>query len=84
MIARNIAPGLLRRFRIESIVSHDRELLERVKSEAKNRSYPSGKYTIVGRDRDPEMIRIALGNAMRAGVQDDIRFEVGDYLTYEL
>jgi len=26
------------------------------------------------------MIRIALGNAMRAGVQDDIVFEVGDYL----
>jgi len=26
------------------------------------------------------MIRIAHGNAMRAGVQYDIRFEVGDYL----
>ncbi len=26
------------------------------------------------------MIRIALGNALRAGVQDDIVFEVGDFL----
>lgn len=80
MIARNIAPGLMRHFRIESLISHKKELFMEVKSEAKWKSYPSGKYTIIGRDRDPEMIRIANGNAMRAWVQDDIVFEVGDYL----
>lgn len=80
MMARNIAPGLMRHFRIESLISHDRELLSEVKSEAKTKSYPSGKYTIIWRDKDPEMIRIALGNAMRAWVQDDIKFEVSDYL----
>jgi putative N6-adenine-specific DNA methylase len=83
MIARNIAPGLMRHFRIESLVSHNKELLAEVKTEAKAKSYPSGKYTIIGRDRDSEMIRIALGNAMRAGVQDDIRFEVMDFLKDE-
>jgi len=35
MIARNIAPGLMRRFRIESLVSHNKELLAEVKTEAK-------------------------------------------------
>lgn len=79
MIARNIAPGLMRHFRIESLISHNKELLTEVKTEAKAKSYPSGKYTIIGRDIEPEMIRIAHGNAMRAGVQDDIVFEVGNY-----
>jgi 23S rRNA G2445 N2-methylase RlmL len=80
MMARNIAPGLMRHFRIESLISHNKELFADVKTEAKGKAYPSGKYTIIGRDRDSEMIRIALGNALRAGVQDDIVFEVGDYL----
>lgn len=84
MMARNIAPWLMRHFRIESLISHDRELLETVKTEARWRIYPSGKYTIIWRDRDPEMIRIALGNAMRAGVQDDIVFEVWDYLNSQI
>jgi len=66
MIARNIAPGLMRHFRIESLISHNKELFAEVKTEAKSKSYPSGKYTIIGRDIEPEMIRIALGNAMRA------------------
>ena len=70
----------MRHFRIESLISHNKELFAEVKTEAKSKSYPSGKYTIIGRDRDSEMIRIAMGNAMRAGVQDDIVFEVGDYL----
>jgi len=35
MIARNIAPGLMRHFRIESLVSHNKELLGEVKTEAK-------------------------------------------------
>ena len=47
MIARNIAPGLLRKFRLESLPCHDRELLDTVKTEAKSKSYPSGKYTII-------------------------------------
>ncbi len=80
MIARNIAPGLMRRFRVEALVSHNKDILTEVKTEAKWKSYPSGKYTIIGRDRDPEMIRIALGNALRAWVGEDIRFEVGNYL----
>jgi len=80
MIARNIAPGIQRHFRIESLPFHDRTLFETVKSEAKNKSYPSGKYQIYASDIDPEMIRIAQENAKRAGVEKDIIFEVGNFL----
>lgn len=80
MIARNIAPGLQRHFRIEPLPFHDRSLFELVKTEARNKSYPSGKYQVYASDIDPEMIRIARENAERAGVGEDIVFEVGNFL----
>ena len=66
MIARNIAPGLARHFRIESLPCHDRELLATVRTQATTKSYPSGKYKIHASDIDPEMVRIAKKNAERA------------------
>ena len=81
MIARNIPPGLTRHFRVESLPFHDRSLFELVKTEAKSKSYPSGKYRVYASDIDPEMIRIARENADRAGVGEDIVFEVKDFLS---
>lgn len=66
MIARNIAPGLARHFRIESLPCHDKELLAGVRTRAAAKSYPSGKYKIYASDIDPEMVRIARKNAERA------------------
>ena len=75
MIARNIAPGLMRHFKIESLPFFERENLERAKKEAKEKIYPSGSYTLIGKDRDISMIQIAESNAKKAGVSADIRFE---------
>jgi 23S rRNA G2445 N2-methylase RlmL len=66
MIARNIAPGLARHFRIESLPCHDKELLAGVRTRGTAKSYPSGKYKIYASDIDPEMVRIARKNAERA------------------
>jgi putative N6-adenine-specific DNA methylase len=59
MMARNIAPGLQRKYRIEELKFHDSELLQKVRDNALTKIYPSGKYTITASDIDPEMIQIA-------------------------
>ena len=66
MIARNIAPGLFRSFRIEELPFHDTDLLEKVRKRAEEKIYPSGSYTLIGQDIDPDMIRISEENARRA------------------
>lgn len=80
MIARNIAPGLFRSFRIEELPFFDEEILENTRTEAEKKIYPSGKYTVLASDIDPEMVRIAEENARRAGVAGDIRFSVSNFL----
>jgi putative N6-adenine-specific DNA methylase len=81
MIARNIAPGLARHFRVEELRFHNSELLQQVQDTARSKIYPSGKYTVTATDIDPEMIRVARWNAKRAGVDQDITFAVGDYVS---
>jgi putative N6-adenine-specific DNA methylase len=81
MIARNIAPGLARHFRVEELRFHDSALLQQVQDTARSKIYPSGKYTVTATDIDPEMIRIARWNAKRAWVDQDITFAVGDYVS---
>ncbi len=81
MIARNIAPGLARHFRVEELRFHDSAVLQQVQDTARSKIYPSGKYTVTASDIDPEMIRVARGNAKRAGVDGDIIFSVGDYVS---
>lgn len=75
LMARNIAPGLFRDFRIEELRFHDETLLETVQEEAENKIYPSGGYTILASDMDETMITIAEANARRAGVGGDITFQ---------
>ncbi|MBC7503828.1 class I SAM-dependent RNA methyltransferase [Candidatus Gracilibacteria bacterium] len=81
MIARNIAPGLARHFRVEELRFHDSTVLQQVQDTARSKIYPSGKYTVTATDIDPEMIRIARGNAKRAGVDLDITFAVADFVS---
>ena len=81
MMARNIAPGLFRSFRIEELPFHNATLLESVRANAEKKIYPSGNYTIHASDIDPAMIQIARENARRAGVAEDIVFSVSDFLS---
>ena len=80
MMARNIAPGGDRRFRIESLPFHDAEELTSVRNIARMKAYPSGAYQIFASDIDPEMIEIAKANAERAGVGSDITFSISNFL----
>ncbi len=79
MLARNIAPGVNRRFRIESLPFHDASELTSVRNIARMNAYPTGEYTISASDVDPEMVALAKRNAERAGVSDDITFSIADF-----
>ncbi len=59
MIARNIAPGLARHFRVEELRFFDTEIYTNVQDSARSKIYPSGKYRVHAIDIDPEMVRIA-------------------------
>jgi len=83
MIARNIAPGLMRHFRIEELPCYQRDLMDQARTELRSRAYPSGKYTIHARDIDMSVIEKARRNAERAWVSQDIVFEVGNFLEWE-
>ncbi len=80
MMARNIAPGLFRSYRMEELPFHDADLLEQVREQAEKKIYPSGSYSIHARDIDPAMISVARENARRAWVEWDITFSVGNFL----
>lgn len=79
MIARNIAPGINRHFRIEELPFFQSEFMKKVRETAKGKIYPSGKYRVMASDIDPKMIQIARWNAERAGVSDDIIFSTGSF-----
>lgn len=66
MMARGMAPGLHRHFRIESLPFHDRTIFLKTKHELESKIYPSGKYQIFASDIDESMVEIAKRNAERA------------------
>lgn len=76
MIARNRAPGLMRRFSLETWEGGDR-LIADAKETARSREF-SREYDIAGNDIDPEVVELARSNAIRAGLGDTVRFEVAD------
>ncbi len=77
MIAKNRAPGLLRRFDGERWSMLPRNLWEAARSEARDREF-NGNYDISGSDNDPKAIEIAKSNALKAGIAPLVRFSVAD------
>ncbi|MGL6101215.1 MAG: THUMP domain-containing class I SAM-dependent RNA methyltransferase, partial [Fusobacteriaceae bacterium] len=83
MIARNIAPGVNRNFSAEAwdIIPIDTWLEAR--DDAMSKEDYEKTVKIYGSDIDAESIQIAEKNAKKAGVEDDIVFEVKNVLTLE-
>ena len=74
MIARNIAPGLLRSFAFQWFTSYDHAQFTSLSAQIKAKSYPDKQFAIFGSDNDPEMLEKSYANAERAGVADTISF----------
>jgi putative N6-adenine-specific DNA methylase len=76
LIARNIAPGINRRFiceKWEDITSP--ETWKKIRKEAYDKIYYDKDFDIMGYDIDERSVRIARENAEKAGVDDTIHFQ---------
>ena len=82
LMARRIAPGLAsadrqpRRYAFESWPDFDQELWGKLVNDARAAILPAAPGRILGADRDSGAIAAAESNAARAGVSQDLRFEV--------
>lgn len=82
MIAKNIAPGILRWFAFQYFSRYDQTLFDRAVQEAKGKMMLDKQHTIIASDIDPQMIKIAQENARNAWVEKYIRFAVKDVKNY--
>ena len=77
LIAKNRAPGLERSFDAQKWRWLDGKYWLDAAGEAMDREF-DGKYDIRGGDIDPKAVRIARENAVKAGVEDVVRFDEAD------
>ena len=77
LIAKNRAPGLERSFSEQRRACVPAQAWMDAADEAMDREF-DGAYEIWGGDIDPKAVAIARDNAVKAGVEDLIRFEVAD------
>lgn len=77
LIAKNRAPGLDRSFDAQKWGCLDSRFWLDAAGEAMDREF-SGSYDIWGGDIDPRAVRIARENAVKAGVEDVVRFDAAD------
>ncbi len=77
LAALNRAPGIGRHFSSENWAFFDPELWRQVRTEARAQEY-HGDYHIFASDIDPRAVQIAQENAVRAGVDHIISFQVSD------
>ncbi len=78
LLGRNIAPGLYRDFAAEGWPAIPAAAWTEAREAAQNAILPGGTLQLQGYDIDPASIEIARSNAAKAGVADDIVFEVKD------
>ena len=77
LIAKNRAPGLNRSFAAQKWALVDSGLWMQAADEAMDKEYDR-VYDIWGGDIDPAAVAIAQSNAVKAEVEDTVRFEVAD------
>lgn len=83
MIARNIAPGVNRNFAAEAWDIIPLDVWLEARDEAMSKENYEKIVKIYGSDIDEAAIKIAQKNAEKAGVEEDILFEVRNVLTIE-
>lgn len=88
LIAKNIAPGLIRlqikpdnAFAFQGFARYDQTHLITAKETAQNKVMLAKEHTIIGYDIDDTMIAIAKDNAKNAWVDQYIEFKTRDFIT---
>ena len=77
LIAKNRAPGLMRRFAAEEFPWVPKDIWQQAKDEARDKEF-KGDYRILGSDSDPQCVSLSFANARKAGVADCVTFKDGD------
>lgn len=77
LIAKNRAPGLDRRFDAQKWDCVDSRFWMDAAGEAMDKEF-HGSYDIWGGDIDPKAVETARANAVKAGVEDCVRFDAAD------
>ena len=81
LIAKNRAPGLNRSFSAQKWPQLGPALWMDAADEAQDKEY-HGVYDIMGSDIDPRAVEIARSNAVKADVEDCVRFEAADAMRF--
>ena len=81
LIAKNRAPGLNRSFSAQKWAAVPSALWLEAAGEAMGREF-DGDYDVWGGDIDPRAVALARANAVKADVEDIVRFEVADALSF--
>lgn len=82
LAALNRAPGINRPFAAHDWKWLDKAVWSNALQEARDKEY-HGAYNIWGGDIDPDSITVAAENARRAGVAENIRFEVAEAANFK-
>jgi Predicted N6-adenine-specific DNA methylase len=81
MIAQNIAPGVNRTFVCETWPSISEDVFESVREGAR-RSEKHKDISIIGYDIDYRVLKVAMENAKKAGVDKYIKFQKRDFMEF--
>ena len=81
MIAQNIAPGINRNFVCETWPSVSKDVFSSVREGAK-RSEKYKDINLIGYDIDYKVIKVAMENAKKAGVDQYIKFQKRDFMEF--
>lgn len=80
LMARNLAPGLLRQdFAFRHLREFDSAAWEALRAEARQAGLPRAQAPIIATDHDPAALEAARANAAAAGVAEDIAFSLCDF-----
>ena len=75
LMARNIAPGINRKFAFQAWAEHDAGRWNEMRTKAEQEARDSVPCPIIASDRDAGAVRATIENAERAGVRADIEVE---------
>jgi putative N6-adenine-specific DNA methylase len=79
LMARGLAPGLMRSFAVESWPCHRGPAFAHLRKKAAESALPSAPAPILGRDRSAPALAAARANAERAGLAEDLAFDKADF-----
>ena len=84
LMARNVAPGMFRSFASEKFAFIPAEVWRSERAAARDMIDNTVPFKAVGSDNDPEMVKLAMSNAKKAGVSDCVNITLADVADFSI